>query len=100
MVKQVEIAQYAKIKAAIEAMEIEANEIRARLIQAHRSGEVVQDGRLILKVTINDEAERTAWKPVVEAISANHPELRGGIASIIKANTAVQPYEQVRILTR
>jgi hypothetical protein len=98
MVKQSEMARFAEVKATIETMEAEVVEMRKRLITAHRSGEAVEQGRLILKVTINDDAEKTAWKPVVEAISKNHPELRGGIASIVKANTTPQPYEQVRVV--
>jgi ribosomal protein L17 len=98
MVKQKEMAVFVKIKATIEDMAAKAEAMRERLITAHRSGEAVEKGRLVLKVTINDEAEKTAWKPVVEAIAEKHPELRGGIASIVRANTKPQPYEQVRVV--
>lgn len=98
MVKQQDMTRFAEVKAAIEEMEGELKALRERFITAHRNGEPVEDGRLVLKVTINDDAEKTAWKPVVECIKEHHPELRGAIASIVKANTKPQPYEQVRVV--
>jgi len=98
MVTQSELSAYAQVKAEIERLEHESKALRERFIEAHRNNEGIESGRLVLKVTINDEAEKTAWKPVVETISENHPELRGGIASIIRANTTPQPYERVQVV--
>ena len=97
MVGQKELSAYASLKAEADKIEGQINALRSRLIGAYRSGEEVEDGRLILKVTINDEAERTAWKPVVERIGEAHPELRGAITQIVKANTITAPYERVEV---
>ena len=100
MVGQQELSKYAEVNADIEALTQEKETLRKRLLTAYRNGEEIEEGRLILKATINDEAERTAWKPVVETIKKYHPELRGGIEQIVIANTVVQPYEQLRVVPR
>lgn len=100
MVKQMELSAFADLKDRADKLEAEIREYRERFVAASRANEPIEPGRLILKVTINDEAEKTAWKPVVERIEEVHPELRGAIASIVKANTKVAPYERVEVKAR